>query len=328
MLDLDTHPELAPGMLDPEAMTLRPRDHYTHILVLRELRSHALLTTNGEDADLAHLTVAHDDARTEYTPALMFMRKQTGSDRRTGKAWQRRLGLFEDDESTCTMQVTDMCRDCPECILYGSAAGTGDLSITSRVMYDTAYSLRDATVVVDETFQNAPGNAYAKSANSTIWEADVLEPGTMFPCVITLRDATPIELAFVLGITRRNKRYGGATSRLGRTHNHILDLYVGSEEGPANLDLTRETLRRTCDDPSSPLDSVRDTVRAATLNPRRIRNHLEAAFEDFIRQRGLELTSVSDDTLSTLLETATGGEFVEHLRTQRKHSRALLERAE
>jgi CRISPR-associated protein Csc2 len=327
MIDQDTHPDLEPGTVPTDEMNLRPQSNFVNILVLRELQSHAVFTTNGEDADIANVAVGASGERTEYSPGLMFMRKQTGSDRRYGKALQRDLGLFDEDEDECTMQVNEMCQDCVECILYGSAASANDgedVSITSRVMYDTAYTLRDASVVIDEKFQNAPGDDYAKSAEATIREPDFFEPGTMFPSVVTLRDATPAEVAFVLGITKKNKRYGATTSRLGRTKNHVLGVYVGSEEGPANLELTRDMITRLKPDDGT----VRDIVGAESLNPQEVAEHLRASFEEIIEQDTLDLARVSDETVEAIIDVATSDDFAEVLQTQRDHSTDFLAQAE
>ncbi len=324
MIDQDNYPELERGTVASDAMNLRPQNNFVNILVLRELQSHAVFTTNGQDADLASVAVGDGRERDEYSPGLMFMRKQTGSDRRFGKALQRDLGLFGEDEDECTMQVNEMCQDCPECILYGSAAGDDAISITSRVMYDTAYTLRDATVVIDEKFQNAPGGDYAKTAEATIREPDFFEPGTLFPSVITLRDTTPAELAFVLGITRKNKRYGATTSRLGRTKNHILGVYAGSEEGPANLELTREAIRRLRDDGETGYESLHDVTSAENLDPERVSEHVQDAFEDTIEKDNLDLDRISDGTVTELTDIATGEEFADVLVEQRKHSRQFL----
>lgn len=324
MINHDTYPELEPGTVPMDDMTVRPQSNYVNILVLRELQSHAVFTTNGQDADIASVPVADGD----YSPGLMFMRKQTGSDRRVGKALQRDLGLFGENEDECTMQVNEMCQDCPECILYGSAASSGDqeLSITSRVMYDTAYTLRDASVVIDEKFQNAPGDDYAKSAEATIREPDFFEPGTLFPSVVTLHDATPAEVAFVLSITQRNKRYGATTSRLGRVNNHVLGIYVGTEEGPANLELTRGAIERLVG--METFDSWREVVRAETLQPDVVADHVQGMFEDGIDKQHLGLERVSDGTVKELIETVTEESFVDVLTEQRERSRAFLNQAD
>ncbi|ELZ96024.1 type I-D CRISPR-associated protein Cas7/Csc2 [Haloferax sulfurifontis] len=325
MFDHDTYPELERGTVSRDEMTIAPKNNFTNVLVLRELESHAVFTTDGQSADLANVAVGLGDDRETYSPGLMFMRKQTGSDRRFGKSLQRDLLQTE-----CTMQVNGMCQDCVECILYGSAASDDadqQLSITSRVMYDTAYTLRDATVTIDEKFQNAPGDDYAKTAEATIREPDFFEPGTLFPSVITLRDATPEELAFVLGITAKNKRYGAATSRLGRVKNHILGVYTGSEEGPANLGLTRDVVTRLRDSDETSADSIQDVITAAAHDPQLVGDHLQSAFDDRVNTErgGLDLERVPDDTVDDLLETATSDSLADVLETQLDASRAFLE---
>lgn len=326
MFDHNTHPELERGTVTRDDMSIAPQNNFTSILVLRELESHAIFTTDGENADLASVAVGSGDDRETYSPGLMFMRKQTGSDRRFGKALQRDL-LGTD----CTMQVNTMCQDCVECILYGSAASESDqsISITSRVMYDTAYTLRDATTAIDEKFQNAPGDDYAKEAEATIREPDFFEPGTLFPSVITLRDATPEELAFVLGITAKNKRYGAATSRLGRVKNHILGVYAGSEEGPANLGLTRDVIQRLRDSDDTDFDSIQDVITASALDPQLVSDHLEAVFEERINAErgGLDVERVSDETVEELTEAATGDSLSDVLESQLDGSRSFLDQA-
>lgn len=330
MFDYDIRPELQRGTVHRDEMSIAPQNNFTNILVLRELESHAVFTTDGENADLASVAVGSGEDRETYSPGLMFMRKQTGSDRRFGKSLQRDL---IDTESECTMQVNSMCQDCVECVLYGSAASSDAdeaLSITSRVMYDTAYTLRDATAAIDEKFQNAPGGAYAKGAESTIREPDFFEPGTLFPSVVTLRDATPEELAFVLGITAKNKRYGAATSRLGRVKNHILGVYTGSEEGPANLGLTRDIIRRLRDSGSTDYSSIREVITASAHDPETVSKHLETAFEDRIEREhgGLDIEQVPEETVTDLIETASGDSLAEILETQLEASRSFLDQTE
>jgi CRISPR-associated protein Csc2 len=328
MFEYDTYPELEPGTVSPAEMSIAPENNFTNVLVLRELESHAIFTTDGQSADLASVAVGSGDNRETYSPGLMFMRKQTGSDRRFGKSLQR--DLLDID---CTMQVNGMCQDCVECILYGSAASEDAdqaLSITSRVMYDTAYTLRDATAAIDEKFQNAPGDDYAKEAEATIREPDFFEPGTLFPSVITLRDATPEELAFVLGITAKNKRYGAATSRLGRVKNHILGVYTGSEEGPANLGLTRDTIRLLRDDENTSYDSIQDVITASAHDPEQVGKHLRAAFEERVdaERGGLNLTRMPEETIDDLLSAATDEALAELLTEQREASRAFRDQSE
>ena len=300
-----------------------PENNYTNILVLRELQSHAVFTTNGQDADIATVHLSTDQESVEYSPGLMFMRKQTGSDRRLGKSLQRDLVGIED-----TMDVNKMNQSSPESALFGSAASDSDdsaISVTSRVMYDTAYTVRDASAAIDEKFQNAPGDEYAKGATTSIREPDFFEPGTLFPSVITLRDATPEEVAFVVGITLRNKRYGGTTTRLGRVKNHILDVYVGSEEGPANLELSQSLVERYSNDAGS----LEDVVYASSLDTARAIEYTQAAFDDICSQESISLASIGEGAVENLTSTAASDEeLAEILEEQATKAEAYIESAE
>lgn len=300
-----------------------PENNYTNILVLRELKSHAVFTTNGQDADIATVNLSTDDDSIEYSPGLMFMRKQTGSDRRLGKALQRDLIGLDD-----TMDVNKMDQSSPESALYGSAASESEdsaISVTSRVMYDTAYTVRDASAVIDEKFQNAPGDEYAKEATTAIREPDFFEPGTLFPSVITLRDATPEEVAFVVGVTLRNKRYGATTTRLGRVKNHILDIYAGSEEGPSNLELSQALVRQFVETEGS----LEDAVHAGVLNVSIAKEALRTAFDEICDSESISVASIGDDMTESLTSTVSDDDaLTEILETQAEQAKAFIESAE
>jgi CRISPR-associated protein Csc2 len=221
----------------------KPRENYVSVLILRELKSAARFTTDGIEANSAVIRVGG----VEETVGKLFGRKQVASDRRKAKALQRTL--IDDEMSKaidkngwkgCTMKVNEMCQKCPECALFGSAASEGGMSITSRVMYDEAYTIRALSAIVDEFFQNAPGDDYAKEATSAIREPDFFKEGTLFPCVVTLKDVTAEEVLFFLNVTDRNSRYGATTTRFGKTQNHILGIYAGHREGPSSLEVSRE----------------------------------------------------------------------------------------
>ena len=311
------------GTVSMDDMTNTPGTNYTTILVLRELESHAVFTTNGQDADIASLSVVSDDSSIEYSPGLMFMRKQTGSDRRMGKAIQRELLEYDQPDS---MEVNDMNPQSVESALYGSAASGDDdvdIGVTSRVMYDTAFTVRDASACIDEKFQNAPGEGYAKGSRSTIREPDFFEPGTLFPCAITLRDATPAEVAFVAAITKRNKRYGAATTRLGRVKNHLLGVYTGSEEGPSNRELTANIITSFATDGEQTLS---DVVQAPALDVAQaceyVKEAYEAACENEIAQE-----PVDEETVSELLSLAADDELQAVLEAQQPRSEAFIDGA-
>ena len=310
--------KLSTGLV--ENLINEPSAHYIHVLLLRELQSSAIFTTSGQDADIATVGIVADGELVDYSPVMMFKRKQTGSDRRKGKELQRNLIDMKD-----TMNVNEMTQDSPESILYGSAAGDEAISVTSRVMYDTAYSIRDSSVVVEEKFQNAPGDEFAKGATTAIREPDFIIPGTLFPCVITLRDVTFDELVFVLGITKMNKRYGAATSRIGRMENHILGMYYGMEEGPANLILSQEVSRRMAIEKGGlTKENLNKVLYAPVLDIEKVKRLVKQTFDDDIKT--LNIKSLDDGDVEKLLEYTTEGTLKEALENQKTRASEFLKK--
>lgn len=310
--------KLSTGLV--ENLINEPSAHYIHVLLLRELQSSAIFTTSGQDADIATVGIVADGELVDYSPVMMFKRKQTGSDRRKGKELQRNLIAMKD-----TMNVNEMTQDSPESILYGSAAGDEAISVTSRVMYDTAYSIRDYSAVVEEKFQNAPGDEFAKGATTAIREPDFIVPGTLFPCVITLRDVTFDELVFVLGITKMNKRYGAATSRIGRMENHIIGMYYGMEEGPANLILSQEVSRRMAmENGGLTKENLNKVLYAPVLNIEKVKRLVKQAFDDDIKT--LNIKSLDDADVEKLLEYVTDETLKEALENQKTRAFEFLKK--
>ena len=310
--------KLSTGLV--ENLINEPSAHYIHVLLLRELQSSAIFTTSGQDADIATVGIVADGELVDYSPVMMFKRKQTGSDRRKGKELQRNLIDMKD-----TMNVNEMTQDSPESILYGSAAGDEAISVTSRVMYDTAYSIRDSSVVVEEKFQNAPGDEFAKGATTAIREPDFIVPGTLFPCVITLRDVTFDELVFVLGITKMNKRYGAATSRIGRMGNHIIGIYYGMEEGPANLILSQEVSRRMAmKDGRLTKENLNKVLYAPVLDIEKVKRLVKQTFDDDIKTLNIE--SLDDGDVGKLLEYVTDETLKQALENQKTRASEFLKK--
>ena len=312
--------ELTNGTVPMDNMTNYPLRNFVNVVLVRELDSHAIFTTNGEDADLTPLRVPFDgDKVLNYTPGMMFKRKQSGSDRRVAKAMQRDILDYED---TDTMKINEMNQRAVESVLYGSAASSDDidLGVESRINYETAYSVRDASACVTSKFQNAPGDEYAKGSTSGIREPEFFMPGTLFPSVVTLTDVTPAEAVFFLAMTQRNKRYGASTSRLGRMKNHFVGIYVGSEEGPSNKDLVstivREISAKTDQDPV-------EVVNGSLLGVEMVMDICESVYDEACER--LTLDRLPEDEEEELLDVARSNDDLQQLlHEQEPHSREFI----
>jgi len=290
----------------------KPQQNYISILLLRELQSAARFTTDGTEANSAIIRVGD----VEETVGKLFGRKQVASDRRIAKALQRTLIQDKMNEAVkkgtwdgCTMVVNSMCQRCPECALFGSAASEEGISITSRVMYDEAYTIRSIGTIVEEYFQNAPGDDYAKGATSAIREPDFFKEGTLFPCVVTLRDVTPEEVLFFLNITDRNTRYGATGTRFGKTRNHILGVYASHREGPSSLEVTRGIAVALADatdtsdkDSSDPAQHLKKVMAADTLSVELVTRIAIQVYEDLSNRQRIAYAKSDTDEVNAILD--------------------------
>ena len=284
----------------------KPKENYVNILVLRELKSAARFTTDGVEANSAVIRIGD----MEETVGKLFGRKQVASDRRKAKALQRTLISKEMDKvmgkngwNGCTMKVNEMCQRCPECALFGSAASDESISITSRVMYDEAYTIRALSAIVEEFFQNAPGDDYAKKPTPGIREPDFFKEGVLFPCVVALKDVTVEEVLFFLNITDRNSRYGATGTRFGKTQNHILGVYASHREGPSSLEVTRGIALKLAGDVKSgdanpPLDmnaKLKQVMYRDTLIVDAVKTAATAVYEELSEKQRIEYGTKFDE---------------------------------
>ncbi|QXO94212.1 type I-D CRISPR-associated protein Cas7/Csc2 [Methanospirillum purgamenti] len=287
----------------------KPKQNYISILILRELQSAARFTTDGTEANSSIIRIGEE----EVTVGKLFGRKQVASDRRIAKALQRdliaeKMNTFykKGDWSGCSMEVTKMCQKCPECALFGSAASEGEMSVTSRVMYDEAYTIRSINSVVEEFFQNAPGDDYAKKPTSGIREPDFFKEGTLFPCVVTLRDVTCEEVLFFLNITDRNTRYGATGTRFGKTRNHILGIFASNREGPSSLEISRGVaLRLAGGDETKLPDSgeLKNILGQDSLPLQDVKKYALDTYQQLDKTHRIAGIHLKESEVSALLET-------------------------
>ena len=302
-----------------ETLEKKPKENYVNILILRELKSAARFTTDGTQANSATIRIGN----TEETVGKLFGRKQVASDRRKAKALQRTLITEEmkkagKDWNGCTMKVNEMCQKCPECALFGSAASEESVSITSRVMYDEAYTIRAVSAIVEEFFQNAPGDDYTKEPTPGIREPDFFKEGTMFPCAITLRDVTIEEVMFFLNVTDRNSRYGATGTRFGKVQNHILGVYASHREGPSSLEITREIALKLAREKAEQNDrgrsnkseirekNIKNSVMGSdTLEINEIKDLSVKVYEELSKDHRITYNKVGEAEVSKVLEQLT-----------------------
>jgi CRISPR-associated protein Csc2 len=71
------------------------QNRFVQIVVLRETKSHAIFTTEGQTLDVERLQ-AGITTRKQIDRVVMYKRKQIAPERRTGKALLRDMGIMND----------------------------------------------------------------------------------------------------------------------------------------------------------------------------------------------------------------------------------------
>ncbi len=218
-----------------EEIPATPRDKYVNIVVLRETKSHTIFTTEGSTLDVERVKAGREETGF-MDRILMYKRKQIAPERRKGKALLRDYDVLSEDD--CYL-MEGMCTECPDCILYGYAAGGAD-SQKARIITDSGFTIRG----FEELEENIKFNAIEDStkggvAGSAFNSRSHLIPEVYLPTVETLVDVTENEFIYVLGNILRTTRYGAESNRQGAVKNHIVDVIFSDAEIVSNLELSQ-----------------------------------------------------------------------------------------
>lgn len=295
-------------------MPNHPMGRYAHVVVLRELEGYALFQTDGE---LNRARVQAGVDQTEMmTRITLFKRKQTTPERLKGRELLRRYDL----QPECEYNGAS-CQQCPDCTMYGFAAGDG-ASTKSKILVDTAYSLTEFAVSHEKFTLNAPHENGTMSQNSEVKSSiatqDHVIPGTIFPSVEATRDLTVNMFAYVLLNILRTKRYGAITTRGGTVRNHIIGIVLTDGEIFSNLRFTQRLYDRVQSHMTS------NNLPSIAL----VREHAEALLPEMIAEEPVRvsqllmgadlaatltwLENIPEDDLNVVLSTAAQDAAVFH----------------
>lgn len=291
------------------------QNRYVQIVVLRETKSHAIFTTEGQTLDVERLQAGLKQHK-QLDRVVMYKRKQIAPERRTGKALMRDLSILEalDTQiakkekgkqvkpSECQI-MGNSCGICPDCILYGYAATTGAGSQRARVLTDSGFLVRDSLQVMRNIKLNAIQDTTAGGiAGSAFAGRENVLPQIFIPTVETLLDVTVPEFLYVLGNILKTTRYGAESNREGFIRNHILGIYLSDVELFSNLELTQRYY--------DALSEKTDGNLPDYLELEQFRNHwkaIEGAMlnQAFGRKRSVENLAELLDGTRALYEDAT-----------------------
>ena len=154
----------------------------------------------------------------------------------------------------------------PNSILFGdSVTESGDsVAITSRVIYDWAYSLRDVSEVTGTLQHNALSeggtmwNEEEGKLRQSLFQVQYVKPGTYLPHFLVVENVTPELLVHLLTCVMRQSRYfaQSTTNSPSNIKNHILGIGFSKFEQPINS----YTISSGWNDEEVTLQSVTDKI--------------------------------------------------------------------
>jgi CRISPR-associated protein Csc2 len=215
-----------------------PMGKYAHIVVLRETMSYALFQTDGELNTSRVSKGRAADGQDTIRRIVLFKRKQSASERLSGRELLRKFGIVE----SCEYNTTRFCKRCPDCIFYGFAIGDQGAE-RSKVLFDSAFSLTGYDQSHQELTFNAPAENGTMSEGGEMRNAlnsqDHVLPQVYFPSVVTIKDPTEAEFIYVLTTILHSRHYGAQRTRTGTMQNIVTDVVFASGEIFSNLQLTQ-----------------------------------------------------------------------------------------
>ena len=132
----------------------------------------------------------------------------------------------------------------PNSVLFGdSVTESGDaVALSSRVIYDWAYSLRDLDEITGTLQHNALSeggtmwNEEEGKLRQSLFQVQYVKPGTFLPHFITLENVTPELFIHLVACVMHETRYfaQSSTNSPANMHNHILGASFSKFEKPVN----------------------------------------------------------------------------------------------
>lgn len=218
----------------PEEVPLFPKRQCVSLVIVREFDSTAVLTTEGQILDV-ELVRSGRNNKELISRVLLQKRKQIAPERRTGRAFNRERGWG----SKCAY-MEQMCGKCPDCLIYGFAATSGEGAQRSRIWTDSGFAIRSYEAMQRSITLNAiKDTTQGGVAGSAFAEREHIRPQVFFPTIETAVDVTPSEFLYILRNILTTTRYGAESNRQGFVQNHVVAMLFNKGELISNLALTQ-----------------------------------------------------------------------------------------
>ncbi|MFW5982945.1 MAG: type I-D CRISPR-associated protein Cas7/Csc2 [bacterium] len=206
------------------------------IALLREVVNPMIIRSNFADETITFK--ASEDKDIVEIPA----RKMKSKEKLRGLKICREMKVIDDSFRYNVIKKSEYLAN-PNSILFGDSVteSSDSVGITSRVIYDWAYSIRDVNEITDTFQHNALSeggtmwNEEEGKLRQSLFQVQYVMPKTYFPHFLTLENVTPELLVHLLSSVLHENRYGAQSTTLGANMvNHLVGIGFDKFEAPVN----------------------------------------------------------------------------------------------
>lgn len=206
------------------------------IALVREVLNPLIIRSTDMEATIT-LVTADGRELVEIPP-----RKLKSREKLLGLMLCREFGVVNENVRYNVFEGAEMLNN-PNSALFGdTSTKSGDTAgLTSRAIYDWAYSLRDVKDITDKLQHNALSEAGTMIDEATgemrqsLYSTEYILPGTLFPHFITVDNITPELFIHLLSCVLNQHRYGAqTTTNANNMINHLIAIGFADFEKPIN----------------------------------------------------------------------------------------------
>ena len=206
------------------------------VAILREVTGNLIIRSNYPDETITFKASESKDV--VEIPA----RKLKSKEKLLGLKICREFGVIDKDFRYNVIKKSEQLGN-PNSILFGDSVTESNdaVGITSRAIYDWAYSIRDVSDITETLQHNALSeggtmwNEEDGKLRQSLFQVQYIKPGTFFPHFITVENVIPELFIHLLSCVLFESRYGAQSTTLSSNmKNHILGFGLAKFERPIN----------------------------------------------------------------------------------------------
>jgi CRISPR-associated protein Csc2 len=211
------------------------------LAVLREVTGNLIIRSNYPDETITFKL--SDGKELEKDLVEIPARKLKSREKLLGLKTCREFGVVDESLRYNVIKKSEYLAN-PNSILFGDSVTEQNdaVGLSSRVIYDWAYSIRDVSEITATLQHNALSeggtmwNEEEGGLRQSLFQVQYVKPNTFFPHFITVENVTPELFIHLLICVMYETRYGAQSTTLSSNNmkNHILGVGFSRFEQPVN----------------------------------------------------------------------------------------------